>query len=182
MASVVSWVSSAEAPETSPATPACGIVRESGPPPLLPPSPPSAAARIAAAGATSRDDLLDKDQEEVWFKRRRTKWRKCRRALRIRDAPALRLAHPVVSNWGGPGNTTLIQEPKWVWVLLEPMPLEPMPLELTPMPPMPPMLAFLPMPPLPPLFLPLPWILPPSIHSGCPHVALPGPLSPVAFL
>ncbi|CAM9109280.1 unnamed protein product, partial [Rangifer tarandus platyrhynchus] len=38
----------------------------------------------------------------VWFKRRRTKWRKCRRALRIRDAPALRLAHPVVSNWVDP--------------------------------------------------------------------------------
>ncbi|CAI9181025.1 unnamed protein product [Rangifer tarandus platyrhynchus] len=130
---------------------------------------------------------VTQDTIQVWFKRRRTNWRKCRRALRIRDAPALHLAHPVVSNWGGPGNTTLIQEPNWVWVLLEPMPLEPMPLEpmpleLTPMPPMPPMLAFLPMSPLPPLFLPLPWILPPSIHSGCPHVALPGPLSPVAFL
>ncbi|XP_044792599.1 AP-3 complex subunit delta-1 isoform X2 [Bubalus bubalis] len=71
MASVVSWVSSSEAPKTSPETPARGVVRESGPrllgadpPPLLPPSPPSAASRIAAAGATSRDDLLDKDQEE----------------------------------------------------------------------------------------------------------------------
>lgn len=64
MALVVRWVSLAEAPKTSPATPARGVVRESGlrllgadPPPLLPPSPPSVAARIAAAGATSRDDL-----------------------------------------------------------------------------------------------------------------------------
>ncbi|XP_043314719.1 homeobox protein ESX1-like isoform X2 [Cervus canadensis] len=133
----------------------------------------------------------------VWFKRRRTKWRNCQRALRFRDAPPLCRAHPVVTNWGGPCNTILIQEPNWVWVLLEPMPLEPMPLEptpleltpleptpleLMPMPPMPPMLALLPMPPLPPLFLPLPWFLPPPIHPGCPHMALPGPLPPVAFL
>ncbi|XP_020765513.1 homeobox protein ESX1-like [Odocoileus virginianus] len=124
---------------------------------------------------------VTQDRIQVWFKRRRIMWRNCRRALRIRDAPALHVAHPVFSNWGGPCNTILIQEPNWVWILLEPMPLEPMPLELTPVLPMPPMLAFLPMP-LPPLFLPLPWVLPPSIQSGCPHVALPGPLSPVAFL
>ncbi|XP_043752378.1 homeobox protein ESX1-like [Cervus elaphus] len=140
---------------------------------------------------------VTEDRIQVWFKRRRTKWRNCQRALRFRDAPPLRRAHPVATNWGGPCNTILIQEPNWVWVLLEPMPLEPMPLEptpleltpleptpleLMPMPPMPPMLALLPMPPLPPLFLPLPWFLPPPIHPGCPHMALPGPLPPVAFL
>ncbi|XP_066879462.1 uncharacterized protein [Kogia breviceps] len=61
MASAISWVASAEAPETSSAALACGVVRESGPRhlgaplPLLRPHPLSAAATRAAAGATSRD-------------------------------------------------------------------------------------------------------------------------------
>ncbi|XP_023983873.1 uncharacterized protein [Physeter macrocephalus] len=61
MASAISWVASAEAPETSSAALACGVVRESGPRhlgaplPLLRPRPLSAAATRAAAGATSRD-------------------------------------------------------------------------------------------------------------------------------
>ncbi|XP_061264572.1 rhox homeobox family member 2-like [Bos javanicus] len=101
----------------------------------------------------------------VWFKHRRTRWRKCQRALRFRDAPPLLPAHRVVSNRGGPCNTVLVQDPDWVWV-----PLEPMPLDVMPLPPVPPRPPLMPMLPLPPLFLPpLPWILPPSIHSGCPH-------------
>nr|XP_030700758.1 protein FAM133-like [Globicephala melas]XP_030700759.1 protein FAM133-like [Globicephala melas]XP_030700761.1 protein FAM133-like [Globicephala melas] len=61
MASAISWVASAEAPETSSAALACGVVREScprhlgAPLPLLRPRPLSAAATRAAAGATSRD-------------------------------------------------------------------------------------------------------------------------------
>ncbi|XP_070222759.1 rhox homeobox family member 2-like [Bos mutus] len=105
----------------------------------------------------------------VWFNHRRTRWRKCQRALRFRDAPPLLPAHRVVSNRGGPCNTVLVQEPDWVWVPLEPMPLELMPLPSVPplMPPVPPLMPML---PLPLLFLPpLPWILPASIHSGCPH-------------
>ncbi|XP_055418820.1 homeobox protein ESX1-like [Bubalus kerabau] len=109
---------------------------------------------------------------QVWFNHRRAKWRKYQRALRFRDAPPLLPAHRVVSNRGGPCNTVLIQELNCVWVLLEPITLELMP--LPPVPPVPPLMLpvppLMPMLPLPPLFLPpLPWILPPSIHSSCPH-------------
>ncbi|CAI9181026.1 unnamed protein product [Rangifer tarandus platyrhynchus] len=148
--------------------------RESLPAPAehAPARPPQAGKAKASAGPRlskkHSSDFLCTAKDQVEEMSESTEDQRC-----ARSAPG----PPCGQQLGGPGNTTLIQEPKWVWVLLEPMPLEPMP-----MPPMPPMLAFLPMPPLPPLFLPLPWILPPSIHSGCPHVALPGPLSPVAFL
>ncbi|XP_070147332.1 rhox homeobox family member 2-like [Ovis canadensis] len=133
---------------------------------------------VALRQELARHMGVTEDRMQVWFKQRRAKWRKYQRTLRFRDAPPLLLAHHVVSNWGRPCNTILIQEPIWVWVLLEPIPLE-----LMPLPPMAPRLPLMPMLPLPPLFLlPLPWILLPSIRSGCPQMALLGPLPPVAFL
>ncbi|XP_046937848.1 rhox homeobox family member 2-like [Lynx rufus] len=141
---------------------------------------------------------------QVWFKNRRAKLRRQRRALRLRNMPPMATVPPPIINTGQPYHGIFIQQLNFVWVFQEPvMPGPPRP----PMPPFPPMFLlpqpwsclgfppygcpppflpygyFPPFPPYgrPPLFLPFGCPLPFPPY-GCPPMAHPGAVPPIALL
>ncbi|XP_019490386.1 PREDICTED: rhox homeobox family member 2B-like [Hipposideros armiger] len=91
---------------------------------------------------------------QVWFKKRRSRWRRQQRVLMLRNMRSVALGPHVVETSGRPFSAIRIPQPVWTCVPV-PLPLWP-PLPL--IPPFPPL--FLPPPPLLPAPLP-PWRPPP---------------------
>ncbi|XP_045327142.1 rhox homeobox family member 2-like [Leopardus geoffroyi] len=91
---------------------------------------------------------------QVWFKNRRAKLRRQRRALRLRNMPPMATVPPPIINMGQSYRGIFIQQLNSVWIFQGPV---------MPGPPRPPM------PPFPPMFLPpQPWFSQAFPPSGCP--------------